>query len=159
MGKRYFNSKVYNEVDMSSKIKLIEIIEANSEYKVCDGLNNELYKNGDLIFNKGNKKVVFENEVRFDFDKITQDWNTIHIPIRKRNTPANFYIVWNKPLTQFILINLNKVKKYWDNVILVKCNHEMSQNVDYEEKFIDIPKEETQWYIIGKNNKLQKVKY
>lgn len=159
MSTRAFNKEVYDQVDMACKNRLKEVIELNSDYRVCDGLNNELYKKGDLAFKNGNKIFLFENEVREQFDNITQKWNTIHIPIRKKYTPADFYVVWNKKLDQFILIDVKKTKSYWDNIVNVECNHEMSKEVKYVEPFIDIPKKETQWYVINQNNKLQKVSY
>jgi hypothetical protein len=35
----------------------------------------------------------------------------------------------------------------------------MNQDGAYDEYFIDIPKEETQWYVIGEGFKLTKVTY
>lgn len=157
--KRLFNKEVYDQVDMSSKLVLKNLIEKNSEYVLDSKLDEELYKAGDLVFINGNKKVIFENEVRQNFDKIVEQFPTIHIPIRKQNTPANFYVVWKPDFCQFILINLMKARKYFNNIVEIKCNHEMGSNVAYIEDFIDIPKSETAWYVVGQNHKPIKLDY
>ena len=156
---RKFNKNAYDQCDMPSKLILKKIIENNSDYRLINNINEELYKKGDLIFKKENKLVIFENEVRQNFQKIVGEYFTIHIPIRKKNTPANFYIIWNPEFTQFILINLKKAKKYFNNIINVKCNNEMNNSVSYSEYFIDIPKNITEWYILQKNDKILKLAY
>jgi hypothetical protein len=160
MGKRQFNKAAYNAYDKSAKLKLVELIENTSTFKLNCDLNIEMYKAGDVIFKKENKTILFENEVRENFDKIVQDYNTIHIPIRKQNTPADFYIVWRKDLLQFILINKKTLDNNRNNIIHdVICNNEMNQDGPYAEDFVDIPKNETQWYVIGKDFKLIKLSY
>jgi len=159
MGNRPFNQAAYDAFDKSSKLKLVELIEKTSDYRLSGDLNIELYKNGDVMFKNKNKTVLFENEVRTNFDTIVQTYETIHIPIRKQNTPADFYIVWRNDLWQFILIDKNTLKKYKNSIVTVKCNNEMNRTDSYVEDFMDIPKEETQWYLIGKEFKLMKVSY
>lgn len=159
MYKRPFNKDVYDQVDMSSKLVLKTLMEKHSNYVLDSNINEELYKAGDLVFSNGKRKIIFENEVRQDFDKIVEKFSTIHIPIRKQNTPANFYVVWKPDFCQFILINVKKVKKYFNNIVEVKCNYEMGTNVEYVEDFIDIPKSETTWYVVGQNYKPIKLDY
>lgn len=68
-------------------------------------------------------------------------------------------MVWKPDFCQFILINLVKVKKYFSNIVEIKCNHEMGSNVACIEDFIDIPKSETTWYVVGQNHKPIKLDY
>lgn len=157
--KRSFNKTAYDKFDKSANIKLAEILQKNSNYKPLVDLGVELYKNGDAVFSNGENIVIFENETRENFDKIVQDYTTIHIPIRKKHTPADFYIVWRKCFSQFILIKRNVLLKYKTNIITVQCDHEMNQDGSYIEDFIDIQKKETQWYVIAPNYVLQKVDY
>lgn len=157
--KRSFNKEIYDQVDMSAKLVLKKLIETNSEYTLESDLDEELYKAGDIVFQKGNKKIIFENEVRYDFDRIVESFLTIHIPIRKQNTPAHYYVVWKPDFCQFILIKLKDIRKYFDNIVEVKCTQEMGSNVSYVEEFIDIPKSETSWYVVGQGYKPIKLDY
>jgi len=157
--KRKFNQAAYDAFDMQNKLRLIEIIESNSDYKLFGNINVERYKMGDVLFKNKKKTVLFENETRADFEKIVLNYNSIHIPLRKQNTPANFYIVWKIDLCQFILINKKTLNKYKNNIVNVKCNYNQNQEYAHDEDFIDIPKEETQWYVIGENLKLIKLSY
>jgi hypothetical protein len=160
MNKRKFNKKSYELADMPSKLVLKKLIEDNSEYVLETGLNEELYKAGDLVFRNGNKRVIFENEVRNNFMDIVELYTTIHIPIRKKNTPADFYIVWKTDFTQFILIDLRKNRKYFDNIVSIKCNEKFDNDeFKYTEDFIDMPKSETQWYVINEEFKPVKIPY
>ena len=160
MSRRQFNQKAYNVCDNPAKVRLVELIEKTSDYRLVGDLSVERYKAGDVLFKNGSKTVLFENEVRQNFDTIVQKYSTVHIPIRKQNTPVDFYLVWRKDFWQFILIDKKTLKKHKNNIIRdVECNNEMSEEVSYTEDFIDIPKEETQWYIIGPNFKLTKLPY
>jgi len=162
MSKRKFNKESYDAYDYKAKGKLKEIIEKNSEYELLGTLDIEYYKECDIKFinKKTHKQVFFENEVRGNFDKIINDFITIHIPIRKKNTLANFYLVWNGDLTQFILIKRKTLRKYINNLVTIPCNeHIHDGKYFYIEDFIDVPKNETQWYVIGENYKLIKLDY
>jgi len=159
MGRRVFNKSAYDNFDMPAKQRLVEVIEAQGIYKLASDINAELYKQGDLVFTNGKHDVIFENEVRINFDTIVNKYTTIHIPVRKKNTPADFYLVWRTDLWQFIMIKRNVLRKYMNTCVEVTCNHEMNQDGAYDEYFIDIPKEETQWYVIGEGFKLTKVTY
>ena len=160
MSDRPFNKQAYKELDHPAKIKLVELIENLSGYKLDCDLEVEMFKKGDVRFRKGEKTVLFENEVRDNFDKIVQDYGTVHIPIRKQNTPADFYVVWRNDFSQFILIWKKTLDKYKNNIARdVLCSHEKNQDGPYVEDFIDIPKNETQWYAIGQNFKLHKLSY
>lgn len=160
MSKRPFNEIAYNTFDKPANLKLKEILEVNSNYVPLIDLDKELYKIGDAVFTNGKKYVLFENETRDAFHRIINEFDTIHIPIRKRNTPADYYIVWKTDYLQFILITKKTLNKYRNKIAKdVVCKHEKNQNGEYIEDFIDVPKNETQWYVIGPNCKLQKVPY
>lgn len=156
---RPFNKEAYNSCDAPTKRKLVEIIEKNTSYRLDCDLDVEMFKKGDVIFKCGDKQILCENELRMAFDKIVKFYPTIHIPIRKRNTPADCYFVWNTDLTQCIFIDTKFIKEYCDNVVDVTCHHEMSKNTNYTDRFIDIPKDKTQWLIIDENLKWTKKKY
>lgn len=160
MSKRPFNKTAYNAFDMKAKIMLKNIIEKNSKYKLIGDLEVEYFKECDLKFQNQDKVVLFENEVRREFETIRDSFSTIHVPFRKKNTKANFYLVWKPDFLQFILINEKTLDKYRENIVRdVYCNHELNQNGGYFEDFVDIPKNETQWYVIGENYKLIKLDY
>jgi hypothetical protein len=158
-GKRQFNKEAYLKYDFPAKKRLVEVFEKNSNYRLDCDLDIEMYKAGDVWFKCLDKRILCENEVRADFDKIVNEFNTVHIPIRKQNTPAEFYIVWKRDLFQFILINKETLDKYRNAIVEVVCNHEDNQDGAYVEDFIDIPKNETQWYVVGQNMKLIKLDY
>ena len=149
----------YKEFDKPSKEWLMNIIHKNSDYRLFGDLDEELYKDGDLVFKKGNKRVIFELEVRHAFDDIVNKYNTIHIPIRKKNTPANFYVVLKPDFQQFILIKNEIIKKYADKITNVRCSKERFCDTSYTEEFLDIKKSDTQWYVVSKNHKLIKLNY
>lgn len=158
MEKRPFNKKAYDNFDKPANKRLFEILINNSNYKPLVDLDLELYKFGDAVFSNGKKIIIFENETRQYFDDILNKFETIHIPIRKKNTPANFYIVWKPDFTQFILIDRKTLDRNLNNIAVdVQCDNDIIGK--YKEDFIDIPKKETQWYVIGKNFKPQKVDY
>jgi hypothetical protein len=160
MSKRPFNKAAYNQFDKSAKTRLVEIIEKNYGYVLDCDLDVEMYKGGDVWFKRGGERVLFENEVRDAFDDIINRFPTIHIPIRKQNTPANYYLVWKKDLNEFISINKETLDKNRNNIAHdVQCNHELNQDGPYIEDFVDIPKEETKWFIIGPNLELQESPY
>jgi len=157
---RPFNRTAYNASDMPAKIRLKEIMEATGKYVLYGDINTEHYKEYDVAFiHEDGKIVYYENEVRNDFDKIVQDFTTIHIPYRKKNTGSSFYLVWNTELLQIIMIDNSTIKKYSDAVIEVTCNHDMNTRGAYEDTFLDIPKSETQWYSVGKGFVLTKLDY
>ncbi len=153
------NWSEYHKQDKPSKNWFVEIVHKNSKFRVIEGLNEELYKGGDLIFQHNNKKFSVELEVRDAFDDIVQKYQTIHISIRKKDTPADFYVVLKPDFQQFILIKNKIIKKHMNNVVNVLCNHEKNSDGSYYEDFLDIKKENTQWYVVGPNHKPIKVNY
>lgn len=149
--KRKFNKDAYDSYDHSNKLELKNLMEKKG-YSIMGNINEEHYKKYDLIFknNDSNETLSFENETRINFDKIKSFYNTIHIPIRKKNTQANYYIVWNTQMTEFFLIPYSVINKHIDNLVNVKCSN------TYIEDFIDIPKSECQLFIKNKNGNWKK---
>lgn len=144
--KRKFNKDAYDNYDHSNKLELKNLMKKKG-YTLIGDINEEHYKKYDLVFkdNNTNKTLSFENETRINFDKIKSTYNTIHIPIRKKNTQADYYIVWNSSMTELFLIPYSVINNHIDNLITVKCSSK------YIEDFIDIPKSQCQLFI--KNNK------
>jgi hypothetical protein len=159
MKKRQFNKKLYDKYDKKAKLTLKKVIETNSSFMLVGDINSEHYKVCDLVFSKGDKTISFENEVRENFDEIITKHNTIHIPIRKKDNSSEYYVVWRNDFNQFIMIKGGTIKKYINNVVNILCKKEEYQDGEFEEKFIDIPKEETQWYVISEGLKLIKLDY
>jgi len=155
---RVMNWGEYDEFDESSKEWLVNIIHKNTNYRLHSGLDEELYKKGDVVFIKGNKKLIFELEVRHAFDDIVNKYNTIHIPIRKKETPADYYVVLKPDFQQFILMTNKTIKKYSDNITNVYCSGERGGGSYYED-FLDIKKDDTQWFAVGENHHLIKLDY
>jgi hypothetical protein len=138
--KRPFNQAAYDAHDKRNKEELLLIMEKRG-FEIVGDISEENYKKYDLKFrNKENgNEISFENETRDVFDKIKNIYNTIHIPIRKKNTQADFYIVWNNTMTEMFIIPRDIIEKCKLDIVDVKCK-EGHVNYEYEEKFIDIPK-------------------
>lgn len=149
--KRKFNKQAYDTYDHSNKLELKNIMEKKG-YSLMGDINEEHYKKYDLIFkhNNSNKILAFENETRINFDKIKSSYNTIHIPIRKKNTKADYYIVWNTKMTEFFLIPYSVINKHINNLVNVKCSN------TYIEDFIDIPKAQCQLFYKNKKGNWKK---
>lgn len=153
---RKFNRSAYNAHDKRNKEKIVKIMESTNKYVLIGDINDELYKECDVKLKHIDTGEIFrfENETRESFDQIVNEFDTIHIPIRKENTLADFYIVWKPSLTQFILIRRNVLLKYKTNQIDVSCHELSNATSDYVERFIDIPKNECEWFVIGQNYKM-----
>jgi hypothetical protein len=138
--KRPFNQAAYDAHDKRNKNELLKIMESKG-YELVGDIETEHFKKYDLKFRhkETNKEISFENETRDIFDKIKTVFKTIHIPIRKKNTQANFYVVWNPSMTEMFLIPSEIIEKCKEEIVDVKCK-EGHVNYEYEEKFIDIPK-------------------
>jgi hypothetical protein len=138
--KRPFNQAAYDAHDKRNKEELLFIMEKRG-YEIVGDINEENYKKYDLKFKhkESGAEISFENETRDVFDKIKNIFKTIHIPIRKKNTQADFYIVWNNSMTEMFLIPREIIEKCKSDIVDVKCK-EGHVNYEYEEKFIDIPK-------------------
>jgi hypothetical protein len=147
--KRPFNLKAYNAFDLKNKQELVSIM-TKKGYTLVGELNKEHYKKFDLKFIKEDKEVSFENETRVNFVTIRDIYKTIHIPIRKKDTQADFYIVWKPELDEFFLISKDVINKNKEKMVTLVCN-EFEEDEVYEDTFIDIPKDEAVLYV-KKNN-------
>jgi hypothetical protein len=138
--KRPFNKAAYEAHDNRNKEELFKIMKRLG-YELVGDIKEENFKKYDLKFKKieTGAELSFENETRDVFDKIKNIFKTIHIPIRKKNTQADFYIVWNPKMTELFLIPKDVIEKCKEEIVDVKCK-EGHVNYEYEEKFIDIPK-------------------
>lgn len=139
---RPFNKSSYDAHDMRNKNKLIEIM-SRKGYSIVGDVDQEHFKKYDLLFrhNVFSNEISFENETRPVFDKIKNVFNTIHIPIRKKNTQADYYVVWNPDMTEMALIDRDTIIKHRKAPVEVNCK-ESHVNYEYTEEFIDIPKSE-----------------
>lgn len=139
---RPFNQELYNQYDSKPKILLNEIMK-DKGYKLLYGLNEDEKEKYDMIFEKDGVRLIFENEVREFFDIIRDKYKTVHIPYRKKESIADFYIVWKNTYDEFILIPLSEIKK--GRLIKVKCK-EPNKNITYEEVMVNVHKTKCQFF-------------
>jgi len=139
---RPFNQDAYDACDSKPKVLLNEIMQKKG-YKLLYGLNQDDKEKYDMIFEKDGEKIIFENEVREVFDTIRDKYKTVHIPYRKKESIANFYIVWKNTYDEFILIPFDEIKK--SRLVKVKCK-EPNKNITYEEVMIDVQKNKCQFF-------------
>ena len=94
-----------------------------------------------LYNDEKDKYIRIENESREDFDKIKNRFSTIHIPIRKKDTKANFYFVWKPNQTECMIIDIDECREFniFNNIQSVVCSKDRNLSA-YEEDFIDVPK-------------------
>lgn len=142
--KRPFNLKAYNAFDLKNKQELVAIM-TKKGYTLVGELNKEHYKKFDVKFIKGDKEVSFENETRVNFVTIRDVYKTIHIPIRKKDSQADYYVVWKPELDEFFLIDKDVINANKEKLVTLVCNEFEEENI-YEDTFIDIPKDEAVLY-------------
>lgn len=137
--KRPFNKKIYDVVDNKTKIATVELMKLK-DYELAQPLNKENYKDFDLIFYNKNldSYLKIEIELRTAFDKIKEIFKTVHIPIRKINSKADYYIIWSNDLNKVGIINMQEVVK--TSVVKVVCDGVIDEIEQFSENFIDVPK-------------------
>jgi len=138
---RPFNKAAYQEYDRKNKLALIEIMEKKG-FQLIGDVSTEHYKEYDVKFKHPEKgvEISFENETRPYFDRIKSSFSTIHIPKRKINTKADYYVVWNPNLEEFYLIE-SKIIREQSQKAMVSVNCEESHvDYKYQEDFVDIDK-------------------
>jgi len=150
MKKRPFNEDAYDSMDMKSKVTLTGIMRQKG-YELVGDIETEEYKKWDLMFKKGDNEVTFELEMRQPFNKIKTCYNTVHVPIRKKNNQSDWYMVLNIECDEFALIETKNIRKHAseENLIYLECNEGKDWN--YKEHFIDVPKEEWKFFKINEN--------
>jgi len=139
---RPFNQDAYDACDSKPKVLLNEIMQKKG-YKLLYGLNQDDKEKYDMIFEKDGERLIFENEVREVFDIIRDKYKTVHIPYRKRESIANFYVVWKKTYDEFILIPFEEIKR--GKLVKIKCK-EPNKNIVYEEVMVDVQKNKCQFF-------------
>ncbi len=142
--KRLFNQKAYDAFDSKNKKEILSIM-SKKWYSLVGNLEEEHYKKYDIKFVKNGKEISFENETRRNFATIRDVYPTIHIPIRKKNTQCDFYIVWKIEMDEFFLISKDVINEYKTETVDVVCNINHEEYC-YEEAFIDIPKDKAELY-------------
>lgn len=155
MGKRPFNKDAYNATDSKCKIAAVEMMKGKGFEPIVD-INIENYQKWDLKFynQQQDKTLIIENEMRENFDVIKKKFSTVHIPIRKRLSPADYYIVWHSNLQEFILIE-NKLLTS-SPIVSVKCKEWGRPEESYTEDMVDVPKKSVSFYKkVGTKWKLQ----
>lgn len=124
-------------MDMPCKVALKNIMESKG-YSLVGDIEKEEYKKYDLMFQKGDKKLTFENEMRKPFYTILKYYDTVHIPIRKANNQSNWYALWNLECSEFLIIRMGVIRHLAkESVVDIDCNKGTEYN--YVEKFIDVP--------------------
>ena len=141
---RPFNQKAYDAFDFKNKVELVNLM-AKKGYQLVGDILQENYKKYDVKFIKDNHELSFENETRVNFLKIKQFFPTIHIPIRKKDTQTDFYVVWKPELDEFYLITKEVINEHKKTIVSLVCNEYDEEN-KYLDSFIDIPKEQAQLY-------------
>jgi hypothetical protein len=150
--KRPFNKIAYDKFDLKCKEELVNMM-VRKGYNLVGDLKEEHYKLYDVKFEKNGEEISFENETRPNFIRIRDIFDTIHIPLRKKNTMADYYVVWKPEFDEFILIEKSVIEEYAKNVVSINCI-EYSENDDievYHDSFIDIPKNRAKLYKKMKN--------
>lgn len=135
---RPFNQKAYNAFDLKNKKEILSIM-TKKGYTLVGDLDEEHYKKYDIKFEKDGEEISFENETRMNFTTIRDVYSTIHIPIRKQNTQADYYIVWKPELDEFFLISKDIINEHKKEVVTLICN-EFEEDKSYQDSFMDIPK-------------------
>jgi hypothetical protein len=146
---RPFNKKAYDAFDLKNKKELVSIM-TKKGYSLVGDINEEHYKKYDVKFIKNGKEISFENETRVNFTTIRDVYPTIHIPIRKKNTQADYYVVWKPELDEFLLIDNIIIDEFKKEIVTLVCN-EFDEDNCYEDSFIDIPKEKANLFKKIKN--------
>lgn len=147
---RPFNQKAYDAFDFKNKVELTKLM-LKKGYQLVGDIHTENYKKYDVKFIKDNIEISFENETRLNFIRIKNEFTTIHIPVRKKDTQADFYIVWKPELDEFFLIDKKTINEYKKNVVSLVCN-EYDEDNSYLDSFIDIPKTKANLFKKVNNN-------
>lgn len=151
--KRPFNKIAYNKFDLRCKKELVDMM-TNKGYNLVGDLNEEHYKMYDIKFEKDGDEISFENETRPNFIRIRDVFDTIHIPLRKKGTMADYYIVWKPEYDEFLLIERSVIQEFSKEIVSINCIEyaENEDNVEvYHDSFIDIPKNRAKLYRKTKN--------
>jgi hypothetical protein len=105
----------------------------------------ELYKAGDIVFEKNAKngiiKATFEFEVRnesarFSWRNDSFPYSTIHIPIAKKGNPIDWYIAFNDDLNRAALMDINDIRR--SNSTITDTYNDKTKEKTEGEEFVDV---------------------
>lgn len=141
---RQFNEDAYLETDYKCKMAALEMMKPKGYVPTMD-VNKDTFQNWDLEFfnEKLNKFIKIENEMRENYELLKGLFPSIHIPVRKQDSPADYYLVWKPDLQEFILIE----NKFLSSSPLVTVNCKARNGKPaYTEQMVDVPKENVEFY-------------
>ena len=145
---REFNQGAYDSCDSPCKQALVSMMESRG-YELIGDPDGEYYKNYDMLFVKQptGERIAFENEMRENYDMIKNVYSSIHIPIRKKVSKSNYYVVWNYAMDEFALISMNTIRELASHhTVEIFCKARNGRPA-YSESFIDVPKEFVTFYM------------
>ncbi len=157
MHKRKFNKEAYNQTDNACKHATVAIMKSRG-YELKGDVNHENFQKWDLEFFHPEKKItiIVENEMRENFELLKTRYNSIHIPIRKRLSPATYYLVWNYQVDEFALIENQFLTSSPVVEIVCKARGDVPS---YTEEMVDVSKKNIQFFkLIDSKWKLQNTK-
>lgn len=147
--RRPFNEKAHEVFDLKNKQELVTMM-TRKGYSLVGDLSENFSKLYDIKFIKDGKEIAFENETRTNFNAIRDRYNTIHVPNRKKDTQADYYVVWNVECDEFFLIANETIQKHKGSSVNVLCD-EFARDYQTLDVFLDIPKEEAELFKKIKN--------
>lgn len=137
---RKFNQQAYDNYDNKCKVATTEYLGKKGFYPISN-IDTEYYKKYDLeMVNSQGMIIKIENEMRGEFKKIKENYNSFHIPVRKKNTECDFYFIWSPDYDEIGIIKKKVFIKYMENVKSIVCQKDKAD--ERIEDFIDIPKNE-----------------
>ena len=141
---REFNKGAYDHTDHPCKVAAVNLMTAQG-YVLKGDVDDENYKKWDLKFfhPKNKREIIIENEMRENFHLLKTKFSTIHVPARKKSTPADYYIVWNQDLNEMALIE----NKFLSSSPIIEINCKARGNVPaYKDKMLDVHKKNIIFY-------------
>jgi len=148
--KKKFSHKLYAENDIRGKKESIMFLK-NLGFQCID--KDEKYKEGDLIFKRDDKIITIEVEVRGkrSWDNGHFPFKTIHIPLRKKDEPVDYYFSFSNSLNNLIIIKSSIVKNEI-NRETINTQNDVSLEITHNETFQNISIEKTTEYCKINNN-------
>lgn len=159
--KRPFIQEAYDEFDMNCKKALLEVMSQRG-FSIIGNIEEEHFKKYDLKFFSParNQTLSFENEFRGDYAKIRDMFPTVHVPIRKKGSQCDYYVVWGENYHEMALIKMDDVKRFAKHPVKVTCKKAAVNygSPVYDEEFIDVPKKFVQFFRKQNNNLWKRIK-
>lgn len=140
MNKR-FSRSLYDECDGVGKREAEKFL-VQLGYTSYDKCDEELFKKGDFyLLNEEKEKKLIEVELKLVWKKELgweTKWEDIHIPMRKKSSKADIYIMFNYNCTCLAMMEMEKVKQ---GKVINKHTCYMNS-----EDFISVPYEQFQFF-------------